>query len=284
MSEHRDIPPVLPDDYCEKMKLCLGSDIDDEVSTDYIRDHIRSKGADRELFDVKVGRLLAANAMYHIQTYTFNTVTCVDDAAVVILSSIIVNFTAKCTFDKKVDLYLHQIGRSLLHAERLALIHYEGSQGNPLKLLPQQYDPSVLTDLLLPIIDTPVSDKSNSVDWSTSIDLQDFILATSMLQEMLDNDNLHILMGPHIAFHESMPDAHLFASPMNFVVVNAPFGIVHKSQLIATDMTLSHPIARTLYMLVCKRADAGGKAYQDLLECCTSPESVSHSNPYSRLI
>jgi hypothetical protein len=279
--------PLLPPGYTDLVSGMIGADMDDEDINATMHKYVLSPGADRDraVHDLVLGRLLALNAYQRVCAYGYTVVQPHSDlAAGARLAVIIRKFADGCKFERKVDLYLHQMGKLHLNAERLALLCVDGEGANPLNMLPSQYAPEDLTTILLPIIDTPTEDAANSIDWEASSDVGDFVFAASMVQEMVDNDRLLVLTGPHISYHESM-GVQLFVMTMNFTAAPEGFGLVHDKRLTVVDSAMPHSIGLTLLQLV--RARAAGldaDSYASLLECCDAPERVSASNPFSKFL
>jgi len=280
----KNTTPIGPD-FVEKLTACIDNDIDDDDANLFCYKHVLSIGADKNapLHERMIGRLLAVNAYNRIAGYNY----CIIQPYANIeyaknLTRYLSNFAPACKWTRKNDAYLHQMGRMLLPADQVALLHIEGETSNPLKHLSNYYAPSNLTDLLAPIIDTPPGIRVSSIDWENSTRTEDFIFAVSIMQEMVDQDDLYLLTGPHITFHEKMTKAHLFLVSGNFTVSARGFGLLDACCMTVVDPTLPFSIPLTLMEIITRRSD--NNSYTHLLECCRNPELVSATNPFAQLL
>lgn len=275
----------IEQDFLEMANKYIDEDIDDEFANLFFYNHVLSMGADKnaKLHERIVGRMLAVNAYNRIAQYNYRVIqpyTRQEEAKR--LASIITAFAQTCKWTRKNDLYLHQYGRMLLPADQVALLDVDGESSNPLKRLASYYAPEDLTDLLAPIIDIPPGLRATALDWKDSSSTGDFIFAVSVLQEMVDKDELHVLTGPHMSFHEYMDKTHMFVVSSNFTVAAAGFGLMDPCCMTVVDSKMPYSIALTLLEIITKRADRN--SYAQLLECCEAPDRVSESNPFSQLI
>jgi len=276
---------LIEPNFVEKLKSCIDNDIDDDETNLFCYQHVLSIGADKNapLHERMIGRLLAVNAYNRIATYSYCTIQPYANIEYAKnLTRYISNFAPACKWTRKNDAYLHQMGRMLLPADQVALLHIEGETSNPLKHLSNYYSPGNLTDLIAPIIDTPPGIRVTSIDWEKSTNIDDFIFALSILQEMVDQDDLFLLTGPHITFHEKMAKTHLFLVSGNFTVSARGFGLVDACSMTVVDTSMPFCIPLTLMEIICRRSDKN--SYTQLLECCQNPDVVSAVNPFSQLL
>jgi hypothetical protein len=270
-------------DFTDQLETIIDNDIDDEDANAFCYNHVLSYGADKRaaMHERMVGRLLAVNSYNRIATYGYRVIQPYDNIECAKnLARFIANYAPSCKWTRKNDTYLHQVGRMLLPSDQVALLHVEGETSNPLKRLASYYSPSVLTDLLSPIIDTPPA--MRCFDWENSTSAEDFIFATSLLQEMVDQDDLFLLTGPHMTFHEKMDKTHLFVVSNNFTVAARGFGLIDSCCMTVVDTKIPYSITLTLLEIIIKRSN--NNSYTHLLECCRNPEHVSATNPFSQLL
>lgn len=272
-------------DFAENLTTYIDTDIDDEEANLFCYTRVLSVGADKNesLHERMIGRLLAINSYNRIATYSYTIIQpYANIESAKNLTRYLSNFAPACKWTRKNDAYLHQMGRMLLPADQVALLHIEGETSNPLKRLSNYYSPGSLTDLLAPIIDTPPGIRVTSIDWEKSTSINDFIFAVSILQEMVDQDDLYLLTGPHITFHEKMSKPHLFLVSGNFTVSARGFGLLDSCSMTVVDTTIPFCIPLTLMEIIQRRSD--NNSYTHLLECCQNPEVVSATNPFSQLL
>lgn len=284
---HNDGIHPIPDDYEKRVVSIIGSPMDDAENNDFIASCILSRGADKDehVYNMAIWRMLALNSCNRMQDYSYKSISPRYSTDVAQrLCDILIRYSVECKFERTKDLYLHQITRSHLCCERISALNCRGYQSNPLKQISEYIMGDELTDLITPIIKTPVDEIMASTNWETETSNHVFILCVSLLQEMMDNHRLVLLTNTHIPFHENTQEAQLFIVSENCSVISAGYGIIEDRQFMVMD-TVKYPIAYLLLEFITLRSILpNNDEYRHLLMCCESPEWVSASNPFIRLI
>lgn len=282
----QNIPPV-PKDFNTRIEKIIGTPMDDTEANEYVYSFILSRGADfdEDIYNLAVCRMLALNACERMQLYNYKAISPSSSTKEVCrLCDMLTRYSTECKFERTKDLYLHQVARAHLCCERISALNPFGYQSNPLKQISEHIKGDTLTQLLTPVIKTPVDEIMTSVDWKTEASNHVFILMVSLIQEMMDTHKLLLLTNTHIPFHEETERAQLFIMCENCSVASSGYGIICNSEFIVLD-TIEYPIGHLLLELIKMRAhQPEGGEYRDLLMCCEQPDWVSASNPFVRLI
>lgn len=284
---YNDSIRIITEDYEKRVISIVGSSMDHTENNEFISSCILSRRADKNehVYDMAIWRMLALNSCNRMQYYGYKAITpgySTDIAQR--LCDILIRYSVECKFERTKDLYLHQIARAHLCCERISALNCSGYQSNPLKQIAEYILGDELTDLITPIIKTPVDEIMSSVDWETESSNHIFILFVSLMQEMMDNHRLMLLTNTHIPFHEETNESQLFIVTENCSVISTGYGIIEDKEFVVID-TVKYPIAYVLLEFIRRRSLLpNNEEYRHLLMCCEKPEWVSASNPFVRLI
>lgn len=137
-----------------------------------------------------------------------------------------------------------------------------------------------------PITDTLCGDQFKSVDWLTSEDPQHFILAASILREIVDYP-IGLLINSETTFSEETPLVpQLFVFTGNFTPTTQPFGIVQDKKLWSVK-GVENPIFATLYEFLRRRNEQVEKpsSFTQLVQCCEEDvDIIPATNPFKKFL
>ena len=276
---------VVPADLGDRVSELVGTPITDEDATRFCRTYLLAKGADadRKAWLLMLGRLVAWEAHLRVAGsgvragYEYTSSLRSGDQERIEserLARIITAFTRVCTFERKRDLFLSQILRTKLYSERIALL---GWSEPPMRQVPAQFgDGDETNQLVKPYVDITPEDRVYAIDFSNDTSVDAFVFTTSVLQEMLDMDNIRIFANTEVPFSETDTVPQPFVICSNFVGLPSGFGVVHRRRLSVVDPGSDYPICATLLDLVRRRIrdpppgtpERALKSFKALLQCC----------------
>lgn len=270
-----------PPDFGNWVKSIEGTSIDNEEIHARLRSALPAPGGarDEEALALGTGRLLAKAGYDRLETYNATVTGNMDTDPSGRLKNILSSAAESCVFSKIGNQFLFQHFRAKLNPERCALLIHGDT---PFRHVAQQYDEEC-NDVTRPVIDTLCGDQFREVDWRTSTDCFDFILAASILREIVDHP-IGLLINTEIPFSESFDDEQLFVCTPQFDPHSIPFGVVHNRTLWSTTGT--HCICTVLYEFICRRARTlPDSSFSKILECCECDlDSVPSVNPFRKYL
>ena len=202
------------------------------------------------------------------------------------LAQIICAAAKGCAFERKKDLFLSEVLKPKLHAERIVNLAWGQP---PMRAIPDQYgDGEETNDLVAPFIDIPLGVRAKSIDFRTDKRIDAFVFATAILQEIVDKDNIRIYSNTEVPFSETDNVCQLYVCCSNFTGVPAGFGVIMSQSMISTSADSCYPIMGILLNLIRRRiaADLTGAStasFRSLLECCEE-QHPSASNVFLKYI
>lgn len=268
--------------------VAVGQDIDEADEKKLMHDVLCvGADADKTVFEDAIDRALAKNAYDRVCGYSYKVIEPTEEIVFAKrLSHILHAYSKACTLEKKGDLYFHQIARTTLDAEKIVTFNVSGVGSNPCTAFKRQHTQESLSELLLPCFERSIADIGDAIDWEKTHDVRDFLFGVTMIQEMVDQNDMVVLVGPDIARSESYDKCQAFVISTNFTVGPEGFGIVYKRSLTVIAPASPWAVGCTLYHFIKHRILHGGKtaSYAHLIECCEHPETVSSSNPFAQYL
>jgi hypothetical protein len=267
---------VVPEDLAARVAEIIGTPIDNEEGTMYCRRNLLAKGGDTnyDVWLLMLGRIMAWESHLWVTQYSY-TATMFGNAAEQFqadrLARIITAAASVCTFERKRDLFLSEILRTKLNAERLVLLAWGEA---PMRAIPAQYGTGEETNnVVRPFIDVPLSERATGILYRSDRRIDSFVFSIAIVQELVDMDDIRIFTNTEIPFSESDPVAQPFVVCSNFVGLPTGFGIVENRCLSSCDDTSDFPICAVILDLVRRRIRSplpgtNVKSYINLLQCC----------------
>lgn len=158
-------------------------------------------------------------------------------------------------------------------------------EDTPFREVGEQFD-ETCNDEVRPVTDTLCGDQFRAVDWEKSTDPLHFLLAASILREIVDHP-IGLLVNSETTFSESDPLVpQLFSFAGNFSPTPQPFGIVQDKSLWSVK-EVTNPIFSTLYEFVRRRNEQVPKpsAFTLLTQCCEADvDHIPATNPFKKYI
>ena len=270
-------------DFGKWVKSIEGRPLDDDVIYNKLRSSLPAPGGarDEDALALGTGRILARLSYDRIKTYSCNTIGNVDLEPAIRLKSIISKASESCVFSKIGNQFLFQHFRAKLNPERCALLMFTDT---PFRHVAAQFDEDC-NDVTRPVIDRLCGEQFKEVDWDNSRSAIDFILAASILREIVDQP-IGLLVNTEASFAETMPEMQLFALNSNFQPLpgDVAYGTIHGNKMQCT--TGRYSVFTTLYEFICRRAsDNPNTSFGKLLECCEADvDSVPSINPFKKFL
>lgn len=265
------------------VKSIEGAPLTDDVIYKKLRSSLPAPGGarDEEALALGTGRILARLSYDRIKTYTCNVIGNIDVEPAKRLKLIISKASESCVFSKIGNQFLFQHFRAKLNPERCALLMFTDT---PFRHVAAQFDEDC-NDITRPIIDKLCGDQFREVDWKNSRSAVDFILAASILREIVDQP-IGLLVNTEVSFAETLPNMQLFALNSNFQPLpgDISYGTIHDKRIQSTAG--SYSIFTTLFEFISKRAsDNPNSSFDKLLECCeVDVDSVPSINPFKKFL
>lgn len=178
--------------------------------------------------------------------------------------------------------FIFQFFRGRIPAERCSLLVKDDT---PFLEVGEHFDETCNEDVR-PITDTLCGDQFKAIDWAASTDPQDFLLAASILREIVDHD-IGLLVNSEVTFSEVNPLVpQLFALTRNFSPTDQPFGVVQDKSLWSVT-GVSNPVFATLFEFIRRRNEQVPKpsSFTQIVECCEEDvDLIPTTNPFKKYI
>jgi len=265
--------------FCDWVKMNENAPLDDAGTNLKIDAYAGVHRTDRDEFAFKIltGRLLARAAFFYIkENYKVCRRSSMDGVMVERLGMILTRASDSCIFSKIGNMFLFQYFRAHLSPPRCALL-IPGE--TPFREVGEQLDEDC-NKIVRPVTDTLCKDQFLAIDWRTTTDPFHFILAASVLKEIVD-DKIDIFVNTEISFAEATKRPGLFAAS-SFDPFGLTFGVV-------ADKTVYHhavefPVFADLVDFVMCRS-SGGESFALLRQCLEEDvENIEATNPFKKYI
>lgn len=279
-----DIADHCDPEFADWVKSISGASTGNQDIIRKILYQIGSHGAnqDQKAFKLAVGRMLADTTHARVMSYAKETSSAVNPTAVEHAYKIIRSASDSCTFAKIGNQYLFQKFRGRLHVERGTQLVYGET---PFREIADQLNDGC-NEAVRPSIDVLIKEQFDMIDWATSYDPDHFILAASILREIVD-DPIDVVINAEIPYHEAHPhQPMLYVISSNFKVYDQYFGVVQNCKMWSIDEA-DYAIFATLYEFIRLRADASPahSSFHQFLQCCElDHDHIPPTNPFKKFL
>lgn len=276
------IAPTRCADFPNWIRSIEGTPVDDDDVHVKIRQVLPGLDGftDTRAAKLATGRLLARLAFDRIcDTYSTTVDRNIDETPCRRLLTILTKASESCVFSKIGNQYLFQYFRAKLSPERCALLVLEDT---PFREVAEQFDDEC-NDITRPVIDTLVGDQFSAVDWHATRSPFDFILAASVLREIVDAP-IGLLVNTEVTFSEVDDDPKLYAMTPDFAPADGPFGVIQKKALWWLDSP--NAVMGVLYQFLLRQAKSlPDTSFAQIVQCCEcQPEQIPRVNPFRKYV
>lgn len=180
--------------------------------------------------------------------------------------------------------FIFQFFRGKLHCERIAVLE---QYKTPFLEVGEQFADEC-NEIVRPVTDLLCREQYEAVDWDTSTSTDNFILATSILQEIVDT-KIELLINTEVPFSERYHNRPaLFVFSANFDPTGQDFGIVKDKKLWSTNVP-TLPIFATLYEFIRRYrgilGDETVTSIHHIVRCCeVDADRVPATNPFRKYL
>jgi len=268
--------------------------LDQDVS-DKLKANIVTAGSQRnpEMLKLCIGQTIATKVALKLQEYTLKVaVTQHTDLTIIQLYNVLYKVALGCSFERRGDVYLHQVLKTKLQAARKCCL---GWLETPLQELPLQYEDNT-NKLVRNFIETSASETLDNVNIEHVKDSDIFVLLVSIIQEIIDGVDIFCLVNDDVVRHQNInTDSLVIPQP---IVLTAEFqpelfegvyvGYVYNNVIYtcrSPKYQLLHVLLQWLeHMTKELGSSESAKSLSEFIEVVVDPDRVVSSNPFSKYL